>query len=359
MKSPSLRAIFFLRLHVYLLLFIALTPSGSSQSAIRLTGRVTATSGAPLSGASVSATNEQTGQVFKAVAGPDGTYSVEMPPGTYSFTFTANGHTGATFHDIAVPHPDGSAPLDAVLPPLPRQNNPNPQPGSLPLPTARSDGSKFPPSDISTYTTGRSFLVSKEEEESGFGLYSYLLLPSPPTNDTEKQRDLAVVRVFVDRMQDVADIEASGRAKGDLNVTYLLVVDHPQASPLPSPEWVLSHYNFARAKVLLFPLARAGHDVLRGPYIVSCLKPLSHLTEAPEPHLWQDMSSVPGTVAASWEVEFETRASRKEFWAPDTRNQALLSLRTFIASSADAATIVDGGAVEFKKKLFELVSWSY
>jgi hypothetical protein len=56
-------------------------------------------------------------------------------------------------------------------------------------------------------------------------------------------------------------------------------------------------------------------------------------------------------------MEFIIRASRKEFWAPDTRNQALVSLRTFIASSADAMIMADGSLVEFKKLLVNWISW--
>jgi hypothetical protein len=351
MIFPSLSTASFLRLCVGFMLYFGLTLNASPQSAIRLTGRVTDPTGAQLSGTLITATDEQTGRTITTMPRPDGTYSLDLPAGTYSFTFSADGHIGATFHHVILPHPDGPAPFDAVLPLLPRPGHN----GEHQLPTAHIDGRPVPPSDILQYDTGRSFLVGNEEEAPGFGLYSYLLFSSPPVNDTETKRDLAVVTAFVKGMKDVAALEAAGRAKGDLNITYLLVGEHAQEDA--SPQWVLSHYNFARAQVFLFPLGRSGHDVHRGPYVVSSLKPLSHLTEAPEPHLWQDMSSVSDTVAASWETEFIIRASRKEFWAPDTRNQALLSLRSFIASSADAMIMVDGSLVEFKKMLVNWVSW--
>jgi hypothetical protein len=355
MISPSLRSTSFLRLCSGSLLYFGMTLGALSQSDVHLTGRVSDPSGAHLSGALITATDEQTGRTIKVVAGFDGAYSIDMPAGIYSFTFSANGHTGATFHHVTVPHPDGAAPLDAVLPLLTPQGDH--ASGEHNVPIAHIDGHPLPPSDISRYTTGRSFLVGNEAEESGFGLYSYLLFSSRPVSDTEKQRDLAVVRAFVDGMQDVGDLEASGVAKGDLNVTYLLVVGHPPEN-VPSPEWVLSNYNFARAQALLLLLGRGGHDVLRGPYVVSGLTPLSHLTQVPEPHLWQDMSSVSATVAASWEKEFMRCANRKQFWAPDTRNQALLGLRDLIANSAEAMIMVNGSAVGFKKMLMEWVSWN-
>jgi len=341
-----------LRFHVCLLLFLGLTLNIDSQSAIRVTGTVSDPSGA-LSGAVIIATNEKTDITVRATSGFRGAFSIELPPGLYSFMFSADGHTGATFHHVAIPHPQGAAPIDAVLPPLPQENNP----GALPLPKIKVDGSSpdnFPPSDISR-ASGRAFLIGKEPEEPGFGLYSYLLLSSPPSTDTERQRVLAVFKAFIDRLEDVASQQAYTR-KGNLNVTYLLVLDHPQGNT-PSPDWVLTHYNYPRAKVLLTLFGAAGHDVLGGPYIASSQTPFSELTSAPKPHLWQDMSAVSSSVAASWEKEFERCASRKEFWAPDTRNQAMLDLQTFIANAAEAMRTASEGAADFKKMVAAWVSW--
>jgi hypothetical protein len=355
MKSPSLRSTAFLRLCAPFLISFGLISIASSQAVIHLKGRVSDPSGVGISAVVIIVTDEQTGQAIKRISANDGTYSIDIPPGIYSFTFSADGHTGATFHGVTLPHPDGASDLDAVLPRLVARRGDHTS-GESAAPSANIDGSRFPPSDISRYTTGRSFLVGKEEEESGFGLYSYLLFSSRPVNDTEKQRNLAVIRAFITGMNDVADLESSGAAKGDLNVTYLLLTEHPEES-VPSAEWVLSHYNFARAQVLLRPLAQSGRDVLKGPYVVSVSKPLSHLTETPEHYLWQDMSSVTPAVAASWEKEFMRCASRKEFWGADTRNQAVLNLRTFIASIADATTVANAGMAEFKKMLVGWVSW--
>ena len=353
MLLRSLRSCALLELSIGFLLSTGLISNAPAQTILHFVGHVNSSSGAKISGAMIVVTEEETGQTVEKVSQADGTYSIDVRPGAYSFAFSADGYTGATFHHVMLPNPDApSSALDAVLPPLPRNAD---RPGDVSVPKGKIDGGGVPPSDIDR-NTGRSFLVGTENEQSGFGLYSYLLFSSAPITDTEKQRDLAVLKVFIEGMNDVAEFE-SYKPKADLNVTYLLVVEHPQQS-VPSPEWVLSKYNFVRAQVLLGILGRSGHDVRQGPYVVSATKPLSHLTEIPEPHLWQDMSSVSPTVAASWEKEFITRASRKEFWAPDTRNQALLDLRTFIANAANATTMASGGMGEFKKLLLECVSWN-
>jgi hypothetical protein len=210
-----------------------------------------------------------------------------------------------------------------------------------------------PPASADHSVSGRSFLVGNTAEEPGFGLYSYLLFSSEPVSDEDKQRDLAVIKAFVELLSDVADLQGAGMDKSNLNVTYLLVVDTPQ-DKVPGPDWILSHYDYARAKVLLHLF---HHDVLGGPYVASCLTPLSQGGAAPAQHLWQDMSHVSGSLAASWEKEFERRAGRKDFWAFDTRNQALLGLRDFIATTASALPEVTTASADFKTMLADWLSW--
>ena len=201
--------------------------------------------------------------------------------------------------------------------------------------------------------TGRSFLSAGDLEEPGFGLYSYLLLASAPANDEEKDRDLAVLGAFLQLLSDVGELESSGAAKSDLNVTYLLLTERP-AVKLPPADWVLAHYDFPRAKVLLHLF---GQDLLGGPYVTSTLSPLSRASSAPDHHLWQNMTHVNKNVAASWVQEFERRASHQDFWDPDRRNETILKLRDFITTAATALSLTVEGAEKFNKMLDDCLGW--
>jgi hypothetical protein len=119
--------------------------------------------------------------------------------------------------------------------------------------------------------------------------------------------------------------------RGQLNITYL-----PLTAPPPveaSAEWVLEHYNYARARVLLRALPGVHRN---GPYIVSVLQPLSGVGVLSGKYLYQDMSSVPPDLVLLWVKEFLNQAAQERFWEEDTARQFVLKLRTNIGRAAKA-----------------------
>ena len=98
-------------------------------------------------------------------------------------------------------------------------------------------------------------------------------------------------------------------SKSDINVTYLPITDSP-TERVPAADWVLSHYDFARAKMLMHLLDKT---YVNGPYVLSTLVALSMQSRPPEHFLFQDMSSVPGEVAVLWEQEFQDAQHRRTF----------------------------------------------
>lgn len=365
------RALLFL-----ILLLLGWPPRVSSQVIVRVTGTVSDPSGAALPGARVTAHNEQADQTTSSASGADGNFVIDLPAGVYTIAVSAPHYsTYIQTHFTVSPGAANSLRISLARQAMPVMRDGNPphrgeatlpseQPGAMPMPPpppppAAADHAPHPPTaarppaSADHSVSGRSFLVGNTAEEPGFGLYSYLLFSSEPVSDEDKQRDLAVIKAFVDLLSDVADLRGAGMDKSNLNVTYLLVVDTPQ-DKVPAPDWILSHYDYARAKVLLHLF---HHDVLGGPYVASCLTPLSQGGAAPAQHLWQDMSHVPGSLAASWEKEFERRAGRKDFWASDTRNQALLGLRDFISTTASALPEVNIASADFKTMLADWLSW--
>jgi hypothetical protein len=339
-------------------LLLSLSALTFAQVTVHFTGSIADSSGAALSGVSISFRNEQTDQLTTATSSADGTFAIDLPPGLFTITVSAPRYATRVFRQFAVA-PETKTSLKIALSRAPtaaarKPESPRPTPTPVtpaPVPFPAADSAPPQPGDHSV--SGRSFLLSHDPEEPGYGLYSYLLFSSAPASDDEKKRDLAVIQAFVDLLNDVSDLQSNGVGKGQINVTYLLVTEAPR-DKIPPADWVLSHYDFPRAKVLLRIFHR---NVLGGPYVASALAPLSQSGIAPDHHLWQDMTHVPAAVAASWEKEFERRAARPEFWAPDTRDQALLALRDFISNSASGLTAVDAASTSFKSMLATWLTW--
>jgi hypothetical protein len=222
-----------------------------------------------------------------------------------------------------------------------------PSPPSPPAPTA-------PMRPAPRIVSGRAFLLGNANEESGFGLYSYLLLGSAPASDAMKQQYLSVIEEYLKLLAEVGSLEGAGLPKNELNITYLLLTDRPVVAQ-PTPAWVLDHYNFPRAKALLAIAGRS--DLLTGPYLISSLVPMSHLAAPPAHLLLQDMSYCTSDVAASWIEEFERRAGRADFWKDDTRNQAILDLRTFVSNAAGGLATVGQSTADFKNLAAGWITW--
>ncbi len=192
--------------------------------------------------------------------------------------------------------------------------------------------------------TGRAFLVETQIEEPGYGLYSYLLFGSPPSNDSVRKLYLQAITDYVNIIVDISELEKY-IPRQELNITYLPLNLPPP--PSPSAEWILDHYNYARARSLLRTLRRELRD---GPYIISTLKPLSTFQTTPDKYLFQDMSSVPPHLISSWVKEFINQAAKERHWDEKTTWQLVLNLR-------DEIGIAAVGFPEVQKALKENIAW--
>jgi hypothetical protein len=330
MSSHSTDA--WLRVVLVLSLFLVPTADSAAESTVILKGRVSDSSGAVVRGIRVKAVNEQNNQATTASTSENGSFEIPLPPGSYTVTITGAGFVAAIYHHVAV-----SSGLSQYL--------------NVVLQVGAERGEE-PPPPPPPVVTGRAFLITNEKEASGYGLYSYVLFVSIPADKSAKERDLAVIKAFLHMLSDVSDLKAAGIPVSDLNVTYLPVTERP-TQELPEPDWVLSHYDFARAEALIHAL---GRTYVNGPYVISTLLPLSE-HPSPDRFLLQDMSSVPSEVAVLWVQEFERRAAQKEFWVPATRNQAILQLRTFVANAAFAFSDVNAALSTFKSSVADWISW--
>ncbi len=116
--------------------------------------------------------------------------------------------------------------------------------------------------DGSSTLSGREFLLKALPEDSGYGLYSYLLFATPP-NDIAYFQSLPLVDQYVN--QNVQ------RAK--LNIAYLPLQKSPPRA-IPDGSWIIANYDYARAQLILSRLP--GGLRVEGPYLVSALRPFCH-----------------------------------------------------------------------------------
>jgi hypothetical protein len=193
--------------------------------------------------------------------------------------------------------------------------------------------------------TGRSFLVKGAKEASGYGLYSYLLLGSPPT-DATRDRYLKTLQAYLGIIYRISDLEEYVTAREKLNITYLPVGVAPEQDP--TAVWLLEHYDYARARVYLDLLPGSGKD---GIYLVSCSKALSGGSNPP--YLFQDLSTVPVApedLVTPWVKEFLNQAAQEQFWEPHTTENLVLKLRTTIA-------VLATGLPDVQNALHKWIAW--
>ena len=192
--------------------------------------------------------------------------------------------------------------------------------------------------------TGRAFLIAEQPEAKEYGLYSYFLFGAPPTEAT-RERYLNLIATYLESIPPVGSFKGS-LERWELNIAYLPLKDSPPVefskgcSQLPCgpgnvafAQWVLDHYNYTRARVLLRAVP-AGGTHRNGPYIVSSLKPLSTTPILSPPYLYQDLSSVPARLVLLWVKEFLDQTAQQSFEDSRRVQQVALKLRQSIAIAA-------------------------
>jgi hypothetical protein len=194
--------------------------------------------------------------------------------------------------------------------------------------------------------TGSSLLVAGQRESPGYGLYSYLLLGSPPS-EAARERYIKVIETLWGLLPEIVSLEQYVQRQS-LNVAYLPVTSPPAGAA--SAEWVLANYDYARARAVLRLLSGTNRE---GPYIVSAMRPMSEAQAAPAspgPYLFQDLSRVPPHLAVTWVREFLNQAAQERFWEERTGQQLALKLRLTIG-------ILGVGLPEVRKALDTWIAW--
>jgi hypothetical protein len=292
----------------------------------KLVGSVMDPIGAGVARALVRIINNQTGLEISTTTTSDGVYGFAgLPPGKYDIIVESSGFVPAKLHDVSLAVGQVTT-VDVNL-----------GVGAAAIEVEQSR------------ITGRQFLVGEAHEEPGYGLYSYVLLGSPPT-DATRERVIALMREYL-AFPDTVQLKKSV-PKGQLNVTYLPLARKPS---IVEPNSILKAYNYARAQALLAKVPMGPH--VDGPYIISSQFPLTDSEMLSGYYLYQDLSPIPSTIIVLWVREFMKQSAKKDFWRKRDGPQAALKLRTAIATLAIGVDPARKSVNEWQGMLTQLLSW--
>ena len=193
--------------------------------------------------------------------------------------------------------------------------------------------------------SGREFLLPGQSESrtpAPYGLYSYLLLGSMPS-DQARPRYLATIRAYLDLLPSVQGLERSGVTRAELNVTYIPLensagVQAVEAADPRAAELILRYYDYARAQALLAKVPGGPH--LDGPYLVSYREPLSGIPRVATGYGWVDMSAAPSARAPQWVRIFLKETARQEYAQPITTVRVWTSLLDELDKAGEGAPAV-------------------
>lgn len=179
----------------------------------------------------------------------------------------------------------------------------------------------------------REYLASDEEEEDGYGFYSYLLLPKPP-----KPATIERYRAAFDAFLRIVPKQQQRLEPAQLNLTYALVMRTPpesvlavMAGALPDDprrkaaiDWLIEHHDYARSAEILRRIHKTHES---GPFIVQAAKPIG--SSEVKAVLVQDLSSVEPNVVGDIVDQVLAESDQKESWADDELKSYFLHVRNF------------------------------
>ncbi|RPI04237.1 MAG: hypothetical protein EHM71_13830 [Zetaproteobacteria bacterium] len=213
-------------------------------------------------------------------------------------------------------------------------------------PTPASPSPAPSPPGIRSRETGSAFLLSDRTEMTGYGLYSYLLFGSPP-GAAVRERHLKALEAFVGLIPDIAELERYIPTR-ELNIAYVPLTTDPGRQA--TADRLFAHYDYARARSVLRLIPGGNRE---GPYIVSVLRPLGGTAGAaasPNPYLFQDLSTAPPHLVASWVKEFLNQAAQERFWEERSAERFALKLRVTVG-------VLGAALPEVKKALDTWIAW--
>jgi hypothetical protein len=164
-------------------------------------------------------------------------------------------------------------------------------------------------------------------ERTGFGAYSYVLLPRA---EPQNERYRALARAWVTLAE--AGVEAPEEAAA-VNITYMLTIRAPKAAEASDVEWLLSSYDTARASRIAFKHHLSGV----GPFILTRTTPATFAT-GDDPVAVLDLSSSPAESMQAWLNYFVGASERPDRWAMNGATAWIIRVHDQLFALGGAAT---------------------
>lgn len=179
--------------------------------------------------------------------------------------------------------------------------------------------------------TGRGWLVGNLPEPPGYGLYSYLLFGSLPS-DATRPLYVAVIKASLSKVEPI-ERELQAFPPAQLNFYLMPILGEPPSDAKPDDlaNWIVDNYNYPRAERIIAALP----DRRTGVYILSVLsKPIDLSRPLQPPYLWQDLSNVEPRIAVAWIQYFLDQAAKDKPWEESMGDKLALDLRNNIEQVA-------------------------
>lgn len=188
--------------------------------------------------------------------------------------------------------------------------------------------------------SGYDFLVNGAREDSGYGLYSYLIFA---TNDgAARARNRAALEALLAQLAPVGDLFAADFTKSEINITYVPTRETPPEGA--AADWFVANHDFALGLRLL---GYVGAEIENGPYLVSYLAPLSGGPPAVATQvLVQDLGWVPPEMVGLWVRAFIEDAGKPAYWDKAHLSDVMLTMRTAVAVIAEPLSFSPAAAAE-------------
>lgn len=195
--------------------------------------------------------------------------------------------------------------------------------------------------------TGYSHLTGAGKEEPGYGLYSYVILPSA------SPRGAALLAEIFRELRRADSLPAERNQlnvlylpmQGDRKVQFEVLRQTMQGAPDKlGADYMASYYDYTTAQKLLYHMCSAPHDsvrdvcqgdMARGPYIFTYAAPASQIEPLPPPFLFVDLSDVHAKAFGELIAAFRAQVKREDI-SDNARIKTLrLGLLQVLLTAAD------------------------
>ncbi len=202
-----------------------------------------------------------------------------------------------------------------------------------------------------TYLAPREILASVYDylyrsgvEKPRYGLYSYVLLPSPTLRGERLLAEIFATTSFVELNRiTIANINLMYIPVKSPKISSLIPLVSDGSAP-PTKVFSAEYYDYALAQKLLAQICRSPPDAIRdvcstdltrGPYLFTFSRPASAMQTIPPPHLFVDLSDVHEKAFGEFVAAYKAQVKRPHFNDKEKIDSLHLGILSIVLTAAD------------------------